>query len=118
MSTPLKLGVYALGLAGALRRVRSASAARSAPSPRPHRRTPTVGTRKAGNTGAHGGGRETGGAAEVPGGLQVTQDGYRLMPLTTALPRRRAAGRSRSGSSARTARRSPATRRPTTRTCT
>jgi hypothetical protein len=79
MNTPLKLSLYGLGLAavfaaslGAGHLAGPGSAADNPPPTSP----------------AHGGHTATPAApqtAEVPGGLQTAQDGYRLQPLTTAL---------------------------------
>ncbi len=75
MRTPVKLGAYVLGLVavfGATFGVGRLAGPGPAPEP------PAA---------AHGGGHGTGAAAggHLPGGLQVTEDGYRLVPLSAAL---------------------------------
>ncbi|GAA2340328.1 hypothetical protein [Dactylosporangium salmoneum] len=76
MRTPLKLGAYALGLAAVFTAaVGVGSIAGPAPAPAAHTDTHHPATTPTGA--GHGAG--------VPGGLQVTEDGYRLQPLTTTL---------------------------------
>ena len=88
MRTPIKIGGYAVGLLALF--AASLGVGRAVgpePTPPPvHADGGHAESGEAGESGAHGGGHETGGAAEVPGGLQVAQDGYRLIPTGTALP--------------------------------
>ncbi|MFG2042968.1 hypothetical protein [Dactylosporangium sp. NPDC048998] len=79
MRTPLKLGAYALGLAAVFAAaVGVGSFAGPAPAPAAHTDTHHP---AATPTGEH----RDGASASLPGGLQVTEDGYRLQPLTTTL---------------------------------
>jgi hypothetical protein len=73
MRTPVKLGAYALGLVA----VFAASVGIGGIA------GPT-GAAPAGHTDSHSS-QPSSGAAAVPGGLQVAQDGYRLVPVTAAL---------------------------------
>ncbi|ROT33493.1 hypothetical protein [Micromonospora sp. HM5-17] len=79
MKTPIKVGGYAAGLAAifvAALGVGGVVGPDSRPAPEGH------------DTGHGSDSQGTGtadGAEEVPGGLQVAQDGYRLVPVTTSL---------------------------------
>ena len=89
MRTAAKLGVYGLGLVvafgGALGagRLVDSPGDRSAEPPASH-------AAEGGHAGTEGGHAETGSGhgteASVPGGLQVSEAGYRLVPETTSLP--------------------------------
>src|SRR4051794_38806681 len=70
MRTPLKVGAYGLGLAA----VFAASVGIG-----------TVGGPTGAAPAGHADSHPEQQAAALPGGLQVAQDGYRLVPLTTAL---------------------------------
>jgi hypothetical protein len=75
MRTPVKLGAYVLGLVAVFGATFGVGrVAGPGPGPEP-------------SAAAHGGGHDTAtaAAAHLPGGLQVTQDGYRLAPLSAAL---------------------------------
>jgi len=73
MNTPVKLGGYVAGLAAVFAAALGVGAlAGPAPAPPPAAH-------------ADGGHSSAAPAAEVPGGLQVAQDGYRLVPTTGAL---------------------------------
>ncbi|GAA3390399.1 hypothetical protein [Cryptosporangium minutisporangium] len=83
MRTPVKLAAYALGLIalfGASTGVGSLVGPSGSATP----------THAADNGGGHDDGGEdhadTTAVAQVPGGLQVAQDGYRLVPVTGSLP--------------------------------
>jgi hypothetical protein len=79
MNTPVKLGGYALGLVAVF--VASLGVGRLAgPDGAP-------GGNEGGSHAAdqHTGGQTPARAGEVPGGLQIAQDGYRLVPLTAQL---------------------------------
>lgn len=77
MNTPTKLGAYALGLAVIFA---GAAGVGNIAGPDPA-------TAKTSGHSAHGGGAETEAAAApaVPGGLQISQGGYTLVPRTTAV---------------------------------
>jgi hypothetical protein len=81
MTTPLKLSLFGLGLVAVFAASFGAGhLARPAASS-----TAPAGADHAGS--AHGGATAPAGVpAGVPGGLQIAHDGYRLQPLTTALP--------------------------------
>ena len=81
MNTPIKLGLYGLGLAvafaGALGAGRLAGSEPEQPAA--HQAGPDHG-------GASSGGSTHGGdAASLPGGLQVSEAGHRLAPVTPSL---------------------------------
>lgn len=80
MNTPARLGVYALGLAVAFT---SALGAGRLAGPLGEPAAPRASTDHGDNAG-HGEPGQTG-AAAAPGGLQVADGGYRLVPLTPAL---------------------------------
>ncbi|UWP80266.1 hypothetical protein [Dactylosporangium fulvum] len=82
MKTPVKLTLYVLGLLtvfGAAAGVGSVVGPSQA-APPAHRET-----HAADSAGAHGDAQADSAAAHLPGGLQVTQDGYRLTPVTATL---------------------------------
>ncbi|MEV4132822.1 hypothetical protein AB0J72_11740 [Dactylosporangium sp. NPDC049742] len=86
MRTPLKLGAYALGLAAVFAAaVGIGHVAGPAAAPAAHTGTDHAAA-DAGHqpTGGHDQ-HQTGTAAALPAGLQVTQDGYRIEPLSTTL---------------------------------
>jgi hypothetical protein len=84
MRTPLKLGAYALGLAAVFTAaVGIGHLAGPAAAPAAHTSTDHDPTHQP--TAAHDQ-HPTGTAAPLPAGLQVTQDGYRLEPLSSASP--------------------------------
>ncbi|MGI5242301.1 hypothetical protein [Dactylosporangium sp. CA-139066] len=78
MRTPHKLGAYVLGLA-ALFAAATGVGRIAGPAAAPPAHTDTHGA--AAGHAEH----PAGPAADLPGGLQVTEDGYRLQPLTTTL---------------------------------
>ncbi|MEU9834774.1 hypothetical protein AB0D67_24855 [Streptosporangium sp. NPDC048047] len=89
MNTPVRIGAYALGLAvvfgGALGAGRAVGPAAAPPAETAHpaHAAPT-GSPDAGHGGHGDTGAEQGdGAASVPPGLQISQDGYTLVPETT-----------------------------------
>jgi len=81
MRTPIKVGAYAAGLVAVFAAALGVGRV-AGPDPSPQTASHSAGAH---DTGGH----ETGTAAaavEVPGGLQVAQDGYRLVPTTRSLP--------------------------------
>ncbi|WP_432969615.1 hypothetical protein [Dactylosporangium sp. CA-233914] len=79
MRTPLKLGVYALGLAAVFGAAAGVgNIAGPAPAPAAHTDTHHTATTPTGA--GHDDHQDA-----TPGGLQVTENGYRLQPLTTTL---------------------------------
>ncbi|MCA2213184.1 hypothetical protein [Jidongwangia harbinensis] len=83
MRTPMRLGAFALGLAAVF--AASAGLGRltgPAAPPAGHEQTPAHGTAAAGHDGPAAG---PAAAAPLPAGLQVTEDGYRLVPLSGTL---------------------------------
>ncbi|GAA1501372.1 hypothetical protein GCM10009827_010510 [Dactylosporangium maewongense] len=87
MRTPLKLGAYALGLAAVfaaavgIGHVAGPAAAPAAHTGTDHDAAADPGHQPTGGHDQH----QTGAAAALPAGLQVTQDGYRIEPLSTTL---------------------------------
>jgi len=81
MRTPFKLGAYALGLAAVFAAAVGVGnlAGPTAAAPATHTDT------SHGGAGTGHAEHPTTGAPELPGGLQVAQDGYRLTPITTTL---------------------------------
>jgi len=75
MRTPAKLGLYGLGLVAVFAASLGAGAV-AGPAPA----APAAGH----DDGGHAGPAAT--VDRIPGGLQVAQDGYRFVPLTTTLP--------------------------------
>jgi hypothetical protein len=83
MRTPLKLGAYALGLAAVF-----TTAVGVGNLAGPTGTAPAAHTDNGHGSQPGGGGHDQkadNGAPKLPGGLQVAQDGYRLVPLTTTL---------------------------------
>jgi hypothetical protein len=76
MKTPVKLGLYGLGLVAVFLASIGAGAV-AGPAPE----EPTGGH----DDGGHGG-PAAATVERIPGGLQVAQDGYRFVPVTTTLP--------------------------------
>jgi hypothetical protein len=82
MRTPLRLGAYALGLAAVFTAALGIGhLAGPAAAPAAHTSTDHDPTQQP----AAGHDQHTGTAAPLPGGLQITEDGYRLQPLTATL---------------------------------
>ncbi|WP_345072352.1 hypothetical protein [Phytohabitans flavus] len=81
MNTPTRMAGYALGLAAVFAAALGAGKVVGGPDPVP----PTAAHDGGGHGESQGGGHDSG-APEVPGGLQVAQDGYRLTPVDGGLP--------------------------------
>ncbi|OJF11188.1 hypothetical protein [Couchioplanes caeruleus] len=79
MRTPVKIGGYALGLAAVFATALGLGHVTGEP--------PAVPAAHSGSAGQHDAAAvpPEGGGTHLPGGLQVTQDGYRLNPVTAAL---------------------------------
>jgi hypothetical protein len=85
MRTPVKLGAGVLGLAAVfIAAIGAGHIAGPAATPAAHTETDAHGSGSAHATGGHGD-HAAGAGAALPGGLQVTEDGYRLEPLTATL---------------------------------
>jgi hypothetical protein len=80
MRTPIKVGSYALGLAAIFAAAVGVGAV-AGPDDKPARAGHDGGGHTTGNPETTTGG----GAVKIPGGLQVAEDGYRLIPISTGL---------------------------------
>ncbi|MDQ7905677.1 hypothetical protein RB614_14255 [Phytohabitans sp. ZYX-F-186] len=81
MNTPTRMAGYALGLAAVFAAALGAGKVVGGPEP-----APPVAAHDGGGHGDGGDGGHDSAAAEMPGGLQVAQDGYRLSPVSGGLP--------------------------------
>ncbi len=85
MRTPVKLGASVLGLAAVfIAAIGAGHIAGPVEAPAAHNETDEHRSGSAHATGGHGD-HAVGAQSVLPGGLQVTEDGYRLEPLTTTL---------------------------------
>src|SRR5687767_5056773 len=81
MNTPTRMAGYALGLAAVFAAALGAGKVVGGPEPVP----PAAAHDGGGHGDSEAGGHESA-APQVPGGLQVAQDGYRLTPVSGGLP--------------------------------
>jgi len=83
MRTSIKLGAYTLGLAAVFTSALGAGHLAGPTPPAPARHDDGHGG--SAGAGKHGGTGKDGAGGQLPAGLQVTQDGYRLAPVSAAL---------------------------------